>query len=60
MKLKEVPQILDRLLIRGGGRMPRFRGIRMPDGSPVPVELIMQAFGVGREEAERIQERQTR
>lgn len=59
--LKEKPRVLDALRIFGGGRRgPAFRGMRMADGSPVPVELIMKTHGVTRERAEDIARRQTR
>ncbi len=58
--LKEKAQVFDRVRVEGGGPRPRFRGMRMADGSPVPIELIMQSHGVSREEAEIIQKRQTR
>lgn len=59
--LKEKARVLDSLRVVGGGRRgPPFRGMRMPDGSPVPVETIMEQFGVDRARAEAIAKRQTR
>lgn len=58
--LKETPRVLDGLRLFGGRRRPEFRGMRMPDGSPVPVELIMKTHGVDRARAEDIARRQTR
>jgi len=59
-RLLDKARITDRLRVVGGRERPRFRGMRMPDGSPVPVELIMETHGVAWEEAERIARRQTR
>ena len=59
-KLKEVPRVQDALRIFGKGPASTFSGSRMPDGSPVPVETIMQAYGVDRARAAQIATRQTR
>jgi len=56
---KELVRVKDRLLLKGGVSSTG-RGIRMPDGSPVPVEVIMREFGVSREQAEEIAKRSTR
>jgi hypothetical protein len=58
--LKERTKVLDSLRIFGGRRAAGERGMRMPDGSPVPVEHIMKTFGVTRERAVEIAQRQTR
>lgn len=59
--LKDRPRIKDALRVLGGQRAaPAFRGMRMPDGRPVSVELIMKTHGVTRERAEDIARRQTR
>ena len=58
--LKEKTAVLDTLRIFGGKRAAGARGMRMPDGSPVPIEHIMKAFGVNRERAAEIAQRQTR
>lgn len=59
--LKETPRVLDRVRVLSGRRAaPAFRGMRMVDGSPVPVEMIMKTHGVTRERAEEIARRQTR
>lgn len=58
--LKDKAKVFDRLRVQGGGSRPRFRGMRMPDGSPVPVDHIMNTHGVSRERAEEIARRQTR
>ena len=57
---KELPRVTDRLRVQGGLRNPDFRGMRMPDGSPVPVELIMETYGVDRPAAEKISQRNSR
>ena len=57
--LKELVRVKDRLLVKGGVSSS-MRGIRQPDGSPVPVEVIMREFGVSREQAEEIADRSTR
>ena len=57
--LKDVPQVVDRIQVIGGVSSTG-RGIRMPDGAPVPVEIIMQQFGVNREKAEEIAARRSR
>lgn len=54
MKSLDAPRMWDHLLVLGG-RRGRRGGLRMADGSQVPVELIMQNFGVSREEATKIQ-----
>jgi hypothetical protein len=59
-RLKDTPKIKDRVVVSGGGIRPSFRGMRMPDGSAVPIELIMETHRVSREEARRIATRQTR
>lgn len=58
--LKDRPKVFDQIRVLGGGPKPRYRGIRLPNGEPVPVETIMEKFGVSREEAELIAQRQTR
>jgi hypothetical protein len=58
--LKEKTRMLDTLRLFGGKRAAGERGMRMPDGSPVPVEHIMKAFGVNRDRATEIAQRQTR
>lgn len=57
--LKEVTRVRDRVFVEGGVSSSG-RGIRMPDGSPVPVEVIMREFGVPRAEAEKIAARRSR
>lgn len=58
---KEVPQVLDRIRVTGGSpRKAKFRGIRMEDGSPVPVGVIQKQFGVDLARAEQIAARMTR
>jgi hypothetical protein len=57
---KDIPNIVDRIRVAGGGEGAKFRGMRMADGAPVPVETIMQQFQVPREEAEKIARRMTR
>jgi hypothetical protein len=56
--LKEVVRVKDRIAVVGG-LSSTGRGIRMPDGSPVPVETIMKEFGVSREQAEEIAKRRS-
>jgi len=58
--LKERAHLVDDLRIFGAQKTTFARGIRMPDGSPVPVDIIMKNFGVPREQAEEIARRQTR
>jgi hypothetical protein len=58
--LKEKTRVLDALRIFGGKHASGERGIRMPDGSPVPVEHIMSTFGVDHARAAEIAQRQTR
>jgi hypothetical protein len=50
---KEVARVRDKLIVEGGVSSTG-RGIRMPDGTAVPVEKIMVEFGVSRQEAEKI------
>ena len=57
---KDTPKIFDRIRVSGGAKKATFRGIRLADGSPVPVEVIMEKFQVSREEAEKIARRMTR
>lgn len=57
--LKDVPRVMDRIQIVGGVSSTG-RGIRMPDGTEVPVELIMEKFGVSQEKAEEIAARRSR
>lgn len=57
--LKDVVRLKDRLTVKGGVSSTE-RGIRMPDGSPVPVEVIMREFDVSREKAEEIASRSAR
>jgi len=57
---KDKAKIFDRLRVTGGGEKPGYRGIRMSDGSQVPLETIMTQFGVDRERALKIQKRMTR
>lgn len=57
--LKETARVRDRITLTGGVSSTG-QGIRMPDGSPVPVEKIMVEFGVSREEAEKIAARRSR
>ncbi len=57
---KDVPRVLDRIRVSGGAGRAKFRGIRLPDGSPVPVEVVMEQFQVSREAAEKIAARMTR
>lgn len=47
-------------VVGGVSSTPTHQGIRMSDGSPVPVEVIMEQFGVSREEAEKIARRPSR
>lgn len=59
--LKDRPKIWDSLrLWPGQVRDVTFRGMRMPDGSPVTVDTIMRTHGVARARAEEIARRQTR
>lgn len=58
--MKETQKVVDRVSMLGGGRGPKWRGMRMPDGSPVSVETIMRTHGVDRERAEKIAQRQNR
>lgn len=53
---KETPRVLDRLrVVTGGGEAPGpTRGLSMPDGSAVPVEVVMETHGVPRARAEQI------
>lgn len=58
---KERPRVREVMRVLGGSpKRPRFRGMRLPNGDPVPVDCIMEQFGVSREAAERIAQRQTR
>ncbi len=56
---KDIVRLKDTLKVSGGVSSTG-RGIRMPDGSPVPVETIMREFGVSQEEAEKISKRNAR
>ena len=60
LKFKDAAKITDRLRMSGGGKRPGYRGIQMPDGSPVPVEVIMKQFGVNQLQAGQIAERMSR
>jgi len=52
---KDIAKVKDTLRVLGGKLMPQQKGdYRMADGSPVPVGIIMENFGVSREEAEKI------
>lgn len=59
LKKKDTARVVDSLKIFGGTKSTR-GGIFMDDGSPVPVELIMEQFGVSQDEAERIVRERTR
>lgn len=58
--LKDTARVVDSVRVIGGGKAPTFRGMRMPDGSPVTAEHIMKTHGVTRERAEQIAKRQAR
>jgi hypothetical protein len=56
--IKDAVRIEDEIKVTGASSTRR--GIRMSDGSKVPVEQIMGAFGVSREQAEVISARRSR
>ena len=58
--LKEIPRVVDSVRVRGAPLLTRRRGSRMPDGAPLGVDRIMEAYGVDRPRAEEISRRQTR
>ena len=59
--LKEGAKVRDTLrMLVADYSAPSFRGMRMADGSPVSVEMIMSTYGVPRERAEEIARRQSR
>ena len=52
---KDVAKVKDKLMVLGGKLLGTKKGdYKMEDGSPVPVGIIMENFGVSREEAEKI------
>lgn len=57
---KDRPRVKDSVRVFGGAADPGWRGMRMPDGSPVSVEKIMATFCVSRGMAEEIAKRSTR
>lgn len=58
--IKETARVVDDLRVGTRWKAPTFRGMRMADGRPVSVELIMETHGVDRARAETIARRQTR
>lgn len=51
-KLKDVARVIDKLVLQGGVSSVGKGRLQQKDGSPVPPETIMRAYGVSREEAE--------
>jgi hypothetical protein len=60
MIFKDKPRLFDRIRVFGGDKKATFRGMRMEDGSTVPVETIMKQFGVTKERAAQIAKRMAR
>lgn len=57
--LKEVTRVKDEIFISGGVSSRGRGGILMPDGSPVPLEVIMVQFGVDENVAREIAARRS-
>lgn len=59
LKSLDAAKVVDRLLVAGGVR-GKSGGIRLSDGTAVPVEVIQHQFGVSRERAIEIQAKVSR